>query len=236
MHPSHHRARLATLEDLKRFPTREDLKRFATLDDLSIVACSLAYVATSTDGERALGRTEALTKRSPFDAFEKAPRPGNVLLVGLSEAVPPCVVALSWRCTIEGIGVDPRRPPIVWEAWTADDWVPCELESDGTGGLNRDGRIVLHVPSGHAVSLIEGHRAGWLRARVIEPEAGMPSYSASPSIHRLSAARHRGQVGGIFDGLKLCDAPGASGLRRAFRKGGMHVIHGTRLYRMWRTQ
>ena len=28
---------------------------------------------------------------------------------------------------MDGVGVDPRQPPLVWEAWTADGWQPCEV-------------------------------------------------------------------------------------------------------------
>jgi predicted phage baseplate assembly protein len=93
------------------------------------------------------------------------------------------------------VGVDPTNPPLAWEAWTGDDWEPCELDSDTTGGLNRDGDVVIHVPRGHVVSLIAKQRAGWLRARVTEPVEGQPAYSASPNIKGLNAIT----IGGTVD-------------------------------------
>ena len=80
--------------------------------------------------------------------------------------MPSNAVRLRFKATIDGVGVDPTNPPLAWEAWTGDDWEPCELDSDTTGGLNRDGDVVVHVPRGHVASLIAKQRAGWLRARV----------------------------------------------------------------------
>ena len=54
-------------------------------------------------------------------------------MFGLSEAAPSCAVALRLDCHVEGIGVDPDAPPLVWEAWTAAGWVACDLERDETG-------------------------------------------------------------------------------------------------------
>ena len=60
-----------------------------------------------------------------------------------------------------------------------------------TGGLNRDGDVVLHVPRGHAASTIDDGQAGWLRARVTEAAEGQPAYSASPEIRGLHGIHDR---------------------------------------------
>jgi predicted phage baseplate assembly protein len=172
----------------------DDAIVFATTEDLSIVACSYARAATVAAGGPEVDRTEMVAREDPVEAFSTVPAPGDALLIGLSEAVPSCAVALTMRCKIEGVGVDPDRPPLVWEAWTGDTWTACEVESDSTGGLNRDGRIVLHVPAGHAVSLVNRQRAGWLRARVLGPETGVPPYSSSPKIRGIAAATIGGTV------------------------------------------
>src|SRR5439155_11193415 len=116
------------------------------------------------------------------------PRTGDALLVGLTEAVPSCAVTLRLGCRIEGVGVDPTHPPLVWEAWNGATWAACEVERDETGGLNEDGDVVLHVPGTHTASAQElQQRAGWLRARVVEAQPDQPRYSASPTITRISA-------------------------------------------------
>ena len=81
-----------------------------------------------------------------FAPFDATPKPGDAFIIGLSEPVPSCAVLMRFDCSIEGVGVDPRNPPLVWEAWDGDAWVPCELDRDETGGLNRPGDVVIHVP------------------------------------------------------------------------------------------
>ena len=95
-------------------------------------------------------------------------------------------MTLRLDCQIEGIGVDPTDPPLVWEAWAGNEWRRCDVERDTTGGLNRGGDVVLHVPSTHEVSVIDSIRAGWIRARVLAAREGQPGYSASPRIAALS--------------------------------------------------
>jgi len=161
---------------------------FTTIGDLPIVPSRLSRIASSLGGEKEVrDHTEALEAKTSFYCFDKVPKPNDVLLIGLSEAVPSCAVTLRLRCDIEGVGVDPENPPLLWEAWDGYAWSACEVDRDGTGGLNRDGDLVLHVPKSHAVSVINQQRAGWLRARVLKPEPDQPTYSASPTINGLSA-------------------------------------------------
>ena len=105
--------------------------------------------------------------------------------------MPSCAVNLRFGCRIEGVGVDPTFPPLAWEAWDGEVWAACEVDSDTTGGLNRDGDVVLHVPDGHVASVVDRVRAGWLRARVTEPVEGQPRYSASPEIRIAVRVHHR---------------------------------------------
>jgi predicted phage baseplate assembly protein len=62
------------------------------------------------------------------------------------------------------------------------------VDRDETGGLNRDGDVVLHIPRDHVASVMDGQRAGWVRCRVVEAVEGQPGYSSSPNITRLSAS------------------------------------------------
>ena len=161
---------------------------FTTLGDLAIVPCSLSRVGSTIAGDRQVrDHTEALEAKTAFYCFDKTPKPDDVLLIGLSDAVPSCAVTLRFQCDIEGVGVDPENPPLVWEAWDGYGWTACEVDRDGTGGLNRDGDLILHLPKSHTVSVIEQQRAGWIRARVLKPEPEQPTYSASPTIKGLVA-------------------------------------------------
>ena len=132
-----------------------------------------------------------------FAAFSNPPQLDDALLLGLDEPVPQCAVRLDFQGRIEGVGVNPEHPPLSWEAWTGDGWTECEVSLDETGGFNRAGSVVIHVPAGHSASVIEGDRAGWVRARIIEPAEGQPPYTASPIVDRLAACT----VGGTADAL-----------------------------------
>jgi predicted phage baseplate assembly protein len=173
----------------------EDPVVFTSVEDLAIIACSLNSILTAAAGsDTREARTEQLRMRVPFAAFSNPPAPGDAMLVGLSEAVPRCAVRLQFHCTIEGVGVDPDDPPLQWEAYDGTTWHACEVSEDGTGGLNRDGSIIVHVPRQHSATLLDGERAGWLRARVIAAAEGQPSYSASPMIQGLIADTIGGTV------------------------------------------
>ncbi len=160
---------------------------FSTTRDLEIIPCSFARAGAWLVGSEPTDHTQALSAKQGFPAFSATPVPDDALLIGLSEAVPSCAVTLRMDCTVAGVGVDPRRPPLIWEAWTGSGWTPCELDHDDTGGLNVDGDVVLHVPDDHQTSIIARERAGWLRCRLLEPLSGQPTYTAPPRIQAVSA-------------------------------------------------
>jgi predicted phage baseplate assembly protein len=166
---------------------------FATAEPLPIAPCRLARVQTVPAGQRPADRTEQLGT-APVDCFGATPAPGDTVLFGLSEPVPRCAVLLRLECEVAGVGVDPTDPPLAWQAWTPDGWQPCDVDRDTTGGLNRSGDIVLHVPATHAASVSGGQRAGWLRCQVTEPAPDQPFYQASPRLLRASAATTGGTV------------------------------------------
>jgi predicted phage baseplate assembly protein len=153
-----------------------------------VVPCALHAIRTrGADGSESVDRTTMLADGVPFAAFADQPVPGDHLLVGLTEPVPHCAMRLDFTGSVGGIGVHPKHPPLVWEAWTGAAWTACEVSTDETGGLNRPGPVVVHVPAGHTASVVDGERAGWLRGRVIEPAENVPPYSASPVVAALSA-------------------------------------------------
>jgi predicted phage baseplate assembly protein len=159
---------------------------FSTLRELQIVPVDLQLVSTRAhDADVLQDRTDQMKVGIEFPAFSDEPQTGDALYVGLDRAAPGMAVALRFECHIDGVGVDPTDPPLAWEAWTGSDWERCEPDSDETGGLNRRGDVIVHVPYGHTESLVEGVRAGWIRARVTAPIPGQPRYSSSPLVHSL---------------------------------------------------
>ncbi len=163
----------------------QDAIIFTTPDHLDILPCK--FMASGTDPATGKGAatTETLTFEKGFECFSRVPTPGDSVLIGLSNAVPSCVVSIDVGCDIEGHGVDPDDPPIVWSAWNGYEWHDCDLESDSSGGLNRDGEVVLHVPPSHRDARLLGQKGGWLRAAVVESGVDRPGYTHSPRIYKL---------------------------------------------------
>lgn len=168
---------------------------FVTTGDLHIVPCQLHRVASQGVAGDAVDQTSRLDYGQELRCFSEHPRPGEALLIGLSNAVPSCAVVMRFDCPVSGVGVDPRNPPLVWEAWDGTDWEVCEVEKDETGGLNRPGDVVLHVPSSHRASVIARQRAGWLRCQIVSAKRNQPEYTATPRIRAIRAFTIGGTVG-----------------------------------------
>ena len=117
------------------------------------------------DGVRLLLRPAGVRRRA-------APRPGR--------AAPSCAVGLRFDCHVQGVGVDPPTRRWSGRRGTATAGSACEVDSDGTGGLNRPGDVVLHVPRSHAASVIGRQRAGWLRCRVVPADRGLAVLQRQP--------------------------------------------------------
>jgi predicted phage baseplate assembly protein len=143
-------------------------------------------------------------------------------------------VVLRLDARIDGIGVDPDRPPLRFEAWTGDGWTPCVVDRDTTGGLNRPGDVVLHLPPRHTTSLVGGLRAGWLRARVETAGEGAPAYSSSPTLSSVEAATVGGTVAAVHaqevPGEELGVSQGVPGQRFSLRRAP--VLTGARALRL----
>lgn len=183
---------------------------FSTGAELTIAACKLAALVTYPVGGEATDRTMAMEMGSPVAVFSDAPAVDDAVYVGLDNAVPQCAVRLDVLARAEGVGVNPKRPPLVWEAWCEGQWLPCDVGSDATGGFNRPGEVILHVPPGHTMSVLAGQACGWLRARVIAPEPGQPQYSASPIFQGLSACTVGATVTAIHADIVPAETVGIS--------------------------
>ncbi|WP_432039263.1 putative baseplate assembly protein [Streptomyces cucumeris] len=164
----------------------EDSVVFTTTDELRILPSELIRLVTAPRTGEQTDRTGTLAEGRDVPCFQATPEPGDALLFGLPTPVPRCVVAVRLDSRVEGIGVDPRQPPLVWEAWDGGRWQPCETGTDSTGGLNRPGEVIVYVPAGHTASVVGGTRAGWLRCRVTEAEPGQPFYSESPTVREAT--------------------------------------------------
>ncbi|MFM7535368.1 MAG: putative baseplate assembly protein [Acidimicrobiales bacterium] len=168
---------------------------FRTVEELSIVPVRRIAIAVQPAGGALEDRTNALATGRDVALFAEPPQPGDACFVGLSDPAPSCVLDLRIAGSVEGFGINPLRPPRVWEAWTADGWKPCEIERDTTGGFNRPGDVVLHLPADHAASTVSGQRGGWVRCVVAATPPGDNPYRASPRITDLMAFTVGGTTG-----------------------------------------
>ncbi len=137
------------------------------------------------------------TEGETFMIFSPRPRPGDALYLGFANDISAHVLGLWIDASVEGIGVDPRRPPLVWQVWMGDAWLDLghdDIEQDGTNGLNQAGLIVLHLPPAMQTATVNDHEAFWVRCMYVAPEPGQPTYSASPVIDTIRAQALGGRV------------------------------------------
>ncbi len=171
-------------------PGGADEVLFATTADLVIAPPELVAAKTGRAGDDQLftdAWDDLRFEGAAVTCFTSSPiAAGDAVYLGFANSLAGCLLRLSISASIEGIGVDPRDPPIAWETWSGEAWLPTPVHTDTTGGLNRDGQIVLRVPAAMAPLSLGGTRAHWIRARLVAARAGQPTYQSSP---RLSAAR-----------------------------------------------
>lgn len=165
---------------------------FTTLSDAVVQPPQLVTALTSSGATPEMFRNVWEDLRfdgASVTCFPSDPlRPGDACYLGFEETLAGAVLRLQVEATAEGIGVDPRHAPLVWEVWNGEGWITAALHQDSTGGLNRDGAVVLLVPVEHEQLTLGGVRAYWLRARLIPPAPGQPTYQASPQLRRLTAS------------------------------------------------
>jgi predicted phage baseplate assembly protein len=172
---------------------------FQTSEELTIVPCSMRGGSIFTRPFKAEPEKATPVERvnDPdgvgFDCFSPTPVPRDEMLIGLSNEVPSCAIQLDVVCIVRGVGAAPEAalPPYEWFAWCGptDGWVRCAVEHDSTGALNRTGRIVLHVPTGHVTAALPdvSARRGWLKCAVSQPRPDLTRYDQSPHVISISA-------------------------------------------------
>jgi predicted phage baseplate assembly protein len=167
---------------------------FETLRDLAISPPELIAAKTGRGGSSMTALTDAWDDlRFPtatLRCFTSQPRPvpGDALYLGFGASLGGTALRLRVEATSPaGIGIYPSRPPLTWEAWSGEAWVTVPVYSDTTGGLNRDGDVVLLLPLEHEALALGNTRAFWLRVVMTRTAPGEPSYQASPQVRSLVA-------------------------------------------------
>lgn len=158
----------------------------------------VAALTAGADEEKFTDVWEALRyERESVLCFGSAPMsPGDAFYLGFASSLAGNLLRLDMQASIEGIGVDPARPPLAWEIWSGEAWIPARVQEDTTGGINRDGTILLVLPLAHEPLTLGGTRGFWLRARLTTAAADQPAYQASPRVRKVVVNSLGGTVRG----------------------------------------
>lgn len=177
---------------------------FTTLDTVPIASPSLIAALTSQGDENFVDVWEDLSLGlADVQCFPRDPiTPGDCFYLGFDGSLAGQAVQLAVAASVQGIGVIPDRPPLAWEVWQGEGWIAADIPklpgaktiADTTGGLNRDGTVVLLVPRAHERLTLGGVGAFWLRARLLATTPGQPAYRASPQLRRIAATTIGGTV------------------------------------------
>jgi predicted phage baseplate assembly protein len=166
----------------------QDAIAFSTDEDLTIILPSLGHALTTPDNAEFRDVLPELRNPDRQTAvFEETPREGNALYLGYTDDLKGHAIGLTIESSVEGIGVDPRHPPLVWEYWDGEQekWSSLRQDADTTGGLNSSGHVILHVPSGSAMREVDGRLACWMRCRATAPRPGQSAYTSSPQVRSM---------------------------------------------------
>jgi predicted phage baseplate assembly protein len=219
---------------------------FSTVHDLVMSPPRLTQVlGTQAPDDRTLG-TQTLTGardllpqlRAGFevDCFGSTPAAeGDCLNLGFADSLAGAALRLVVTARAEGMGIHPDNPPLIWQAWTGQDWSPLFVHRDSTGGLNRPGEIVLLMPETHGARAVGGRTAYWVRALLRDPDPGRPGYTRLPRLSQLDVAVVGGTVAAEHSELMDAEVLGRSDGRPgqvlrtsrgpvAPRRDGEHVL------------
>lgn len=167
---------------------------FSTDVPMTIYVPKLASALTSFAGRGGgreikpynVRRLEGSSESMP--AFEsKPPQAGDAFYLGFDEDLSFHILGVEIGVeAAEGAGIDPTNPPYVWEAISADgeqEWVPLQVDYDGTLGLNVNGLVRLHLPA-ITKAMRNNVNGYWVRCR-LDPSRSPRSYGVSPVINHL---------------------------------------------------
>jgi predicted phage baseplate assembly protein len=172
----------------------EDQIVFMTDEDLRLVAPELSACLTRS-AARYEDHTEELSL--PGSVVECFPslRPGDALYLGFAGSLAGNLVRLDVNVTgVDAPGIDPRRPPRVWQSWDGQDWREARILGDTSEGFNSSGEVTLLLARRHEPLAIGAVRAHWLRCKLVETAPGQPGYHVSPQIESVTPVGLGGAV------------------------------------------
>ncbi|GLY29479.1 putative baseplate assembly protein [Kineosporia sp. NBRC 101731] len=167
---------------------------FSTVRELVITPPVLAHTLSVTADPDARDLLPILRSGVAVDCFGPDPVEGDALYLGFTEPLPGTALRLNITAQAAGMGIHPDRPPILWQAWTGQEWTPVTVHRDSTGGLNRPGELILLMPGAHVARAVGGRTASWVRVVLQDPDPGEPGYTRPPRISSLTASAVGGTV------------------------------------------
>ena len=184
---------------------------FATTDDLVIRQPALVAALTGGTNDAFIDAWAPLhDAHDGVRCFMDPAVPGNAFYLGFGGSLAGSVIRLDLGASVEGLGVDPRDPPVQWEVSVQGTWISAMVFHDETGGMTRAGAITLLVPAAHDPLTLRDSRAYWLRARLLSPRPGQPTYASSPRITSLAVCTVGGTVGAEHSQSMLGEVLGIS--------------------------
>lgn len=173
----------------------DDTIVFSTDAPLQIRVPVISQVMTSAGGEerrafRNYNVKNVLRGSETVTAFaSETPATNDAFYIGFDNDLSDHIIGIDLTVDrAEGAGIDPNRPPYVWEVLSAgmdQRWIPVEVESDTTLGLNVSGTVRLFLPAMRKTARND-LSAYWVRCR-LEMTNSDSRYNVSPRITRVSA-------------------------------------------------
>ncbi len=133
---------------------------FSTDRDLTIILPTLAYALTASDEAAFDDCLPALKNPDRLvNIFQEVPEENNALYLGYSENLGAHTLALTIESSMEGIGVDPRNPPLAWEYWDGAAWSSLTVTEEVDNSNNftaTNGSLYWTEPSDWAKYSVNG--------------------------------------------------------------------------------
>jgi predicted phage baseplate assembly protein len=172
---------------------------FATDRALTINPPRLQSCLTVPDGKSLAEQIDSLAiPTASFAVFQQRPQLDDAFTFGYALDLSGHILQIDLDIReVSGISIDPRDPPLAWEARcrTEDNtltWVPAQLVSDTTLGLNQAGAVTLILPQRMVAEALtaRGRTLYWVRCRHVRPrsQAAQSTYSSSPTIFAVENA------------------------------------------------
>ncbi len=155
---------------------------FMTDEDLHLVQPSLV-ACLSRGGGRYEDHTDDLRLEGSSVSCFPSLRPGDALYLGFAGSLAGNLVRLDVMVAgVDAPGIDPRRPPRIWQSWDGSDWREARILEDTSEGFNSSGQVTLLLAARHEPLAIGAVRAHWLRCKLIDVVPGQPPYHVSPML------------------------------------------------------